>query len=218
MAEQQPQREELLQVVEEAGFEDFGFLVIRTQYGDEELFQKWDEHFNALIEISLANRPGTEDIIDRLMLATVDDPPQLHNASWKKVQEYVPVLTLPCGNIGVITWSVLILVLTLPSSFFEEAQEDNMVPPGLDVGFCIAVDHDAMNSLIHTKEGEDPWVWAVDTAFDFDAAPAQEGEYPGYFKVAVTSVIPEFFPVVAKDTMSGPEVWSFAKPLWKYAA
>lgn len=91
-----------------------------------------------------------------------------------------------------------------------------MVPPGADAGFCLAVDHEAMESLLHPKSGEDPWVWAVDTAYDFEA-PQGDG-YHGHIKVAITSVVTEFYPLIAGSSISGAELWSFAKPVWKHAA
>lgn len=92
-----------------------------------------------------------------------------------------------------------------------------MVPPGADAGFCLAVDHEAMESLLHPKSSEEPWVWAVDTAYDFEGTQAGDG-YPGYIKVAITSVVTEFYPLIAGSSMSRAELWSFAKPIWKHAA
>ena len=98
--------------------------------------------------------------------------------------------------------------------FFEEAEEDNMVPPGLDIGFCLAVDEASIDSALKPTDGEDAWVWAVDTEFDFDATLA-EGAYPGYFKVAVSSLITDFYPVAAAGEKTGAELWEMAKPVWK---
>lgn len=91
-----------------------------------------------------------------------------------------------------------------------------MVPPGLDVGFCIVVDQAAMESLLAPKEGEEPWVWAVDTDFDFDAASSGAADaYPGYFKVAVATVVTGFYAAIAGSEVEGAELWRSAQPVWK---
>lgn len=92
-----------------------------------------------------------------------------------------------------------------------------MVPPGLDVGFCLAVDTAAMDSLLHPKAGGDPWVWAVDTNHDFEASPDSKDTYPGHFKVAITSVMTGFYPTIAGSSVEVEQLWRSAKPVWKSA-
>ena len=85
------------------------------------------------------------------------------------------------------------------------------MPPGLDVGMCLVVDKTAMESLLNPVAGEEPWVIAMDLSFDY-SSEVPEGEYPGYFRVAVDSVIPEFYPFVS--IMTPPELWASADPIW----
>lgn len=91
-----------------------------------------------------------------------------------------------------------------------------MSPPGTDVGFCLVADHEAMNSLLHPNAGEEPWIWAVDTEHDFEKQDTAAA-YPGYFKLAIASAVPFFYPVIAGSSISGPELYSSARPIWKRA-
>lgn len=185
----QPSKQ-LAQVVGDAGFEDFGFLVIRTAYGEESVWEQWAEKFNNMIESSVMEHAGAGDVINKLMMAMIDDE-ELQGASWTGVQ-----------------------------IFFDDCKESDMVPPGADVGFCLAVDQEAMNSLLHPKADEDPWVWAVDTEYDFEDTEAQNAAnaYPGFFKVAVTSVVTQFWPTIAGSEIIGAELQASAQPIWKHAS
>lgn len=78
---------QLAQAVKDAGFTDFGFLVIRTGYGDDSLWEQWAEEFSNVIEKSVTGSEGADELIDKLMLAMIDDE-ELRNASWDGVQGY----------------------------------------------------------------------------------------------------------------------------------
>ncbi|GAB7347687.1 hypothetical protein MBLNU459_g5251t1 [Dothideomycetes sp. NU459] len=180
-------KKSLRQAVEDAGYADFGFLVIRTSYEDESLFDQWAEEFSNLVEKSITESADADGLIDKLMLTMIVDE-QLQGASWEGIQEFV-----------------------------DEARDDNMVPPGLDVGFGLAVDQEVMRSLIHPKSGEEPWVWAVDTDYEFTETSGRDATdtYPGYFKVALTSVMTEFYAAIASPDVNVAGLWSLAKPIWK---
>lgn len=82
-----PELPQLAQVVERAGYDDFGFLVIRTGYGNEAQWEQWAEEFNNMIEKSVVESPGNEEAVNKLMMAMIDDP-ELHGASWDSIQVY----------------------------------------------------------------------------------------------------------------------------------
>lgn len=79
----------LITVVNDKKFEDFGYLIIRTIYGDDASYEKWSEQFGNLIEKSLVERgEAMEEMLNKLMTAMVAED-VLHRASWKKIQECV---------------------------------------------------------------------------------------------------------------------------------
>lgn len=103
-------------------------------------------------------------------------------------------------------------------SAFHFYREKGDVPPGLDIGMCLAVENDAMDSLLNPVPGQEPWVYAIDTSFDFEhSQDIPVGEYPGFFPVAISSLVPELYPMLAGPQMDPRELWPFAKPIWKSA-
>lgn len=106
----------LVQVVQDAGHDDFGFLVIRKSYGDEALWEQWAEAFNNLVEKSVVEHAGAEGVIDKLMMAMIDDP-ELHNSSWFDIQRYGIHYMLLDRIIIIISSSICFL--SFPSLFFS---------------------------------------------------------------------------------------------------
>lgn len=90
-------QDELIQVVNDKQYEDFGYLIIRTAYGDDAAYEKWSEEFGSLIEKSVVQRgEAMEEMLNKLMTAMVAEP-VLHRASWKKIQELVGLFSwCPC--------------------------------------------------------------------------------------------------------------------------
>lgn len=82
--------------------------------------------------------------------------------------------------------------------------------PGLDVGLCLVADTAAVESM----NSDLPWVYALDMNFDH-SSEVEEGEYPGYFRVAVVSVIPELYPILT--AMPPAELWSQGDEIWQSA-
>lgn len=82
---------------------------------------------------------------------------------------------------------------------------------------CLAVESDAMDSLLNPVPDQEPWVYAVDVSFDFEHLDdVAVGEYPGFFPVAISALAPELYPMLAVQ-MSPRELWPMAKPIWKSA-
>lgn len=72
---------------------------------------------------------------------------------------------------------------------------------------CLVVDSDVMDSL----KTNQPWIYVLDVSFDHENQPAR-GEYPGYFRVAVRSVITELYPMLT--AMTPPELWPEDNRIW----
>ena len=73
---------------------------------------------------------------------------------------------------------------------------------------CLVVDAAAMTSM----ETDQPWVYAVDLYFDH-TIKASSGEYPGYFRVAIDSILPELYPmlIMAKTPQ---QLWPADNRVW----
>ncbi|KAJ5907748.1 hypothetical protein N7495_000430 [Penicillium taxi] len=88
--------------------------------------------------------------------------------------------------------------------------ETEGVAPGLDVGLCLLADTAAVESM----NSDLPWVYALDMNFDH-SSEVEEGEYPGYFRVAADSVIPELYPMLT--AMPPAELWAQGDEIWQSA-
>lgn len=88
--------------------------------------------------------------------------------------------------------------------------ESEGIAPGLDIDLCLVADKAAIESM----DSELPWVYALDMYFDH-SQEVEEGEYPGYFRVAVDSVIPELYPMLT--AMRPVEMWSPEDKIWESA-
>lgn len=81
---QKVDRDPVVQVVEEAGYEEFGFMVARLDYSDEDAWARWCETFDVPVDLSLAESVGGERITDKLVLPLVEDV-QLEGTGWHGV-------------------------------------------------------------------------------------------------------------------------------------
>lgn len=72
---------------------------------------------------------------------------------------------------------------------------------------CLDVDKAAMDSMASNQ----PWVFALDMSFD-PASRVKDGEYPGYFRVAIDAIIPELYSMLA--AMTPRELWPPENTIW----
>ncbi|KAJ5608666.1 hypothetical protein N7528_009233 [Penicillium herquei] len=170
----------VVEVVERGGFDDFGFIVFRTDYSDEERWEQWLKEFQRIIDASVERASGGKKIEDKSLLLTYDDEDMAGVTHEQILQAYYGY------------------------------QENESIPPGLDNGMCLVVDSAVMDSIT----GDKPWVYALDLSFDH-ASPVGDGEYPGYFRVAVDSVLTELYPMLT--AMTPPELWPQDDRIWESA-
>lgn len=81
-----PVRDPIVQIVEDAGHEDFGFVLFRTDFSDEAKWDQWEEGFIKLIDGSLGKRTGHERITEGLVVP-IDMDDELSGTTWEGVQE-----------------------------------------------------------------------------------------------------------------------------------
>ncbi|RAK85565.1 hypothetical protein BO79DRAFT_231492 [Aspergillus costaricaensis CBS 115574] len=168
----------VVQVVEENGFDDFGFITFRTDYSDDESWDKWDAEYDRLIDLSIERSAGGQKIMDKCLMPRFEDP-ELHGATHQQIQQ----------------------------SYYRYIETEGLAP-GLDMGLCLVADTAAVESM----NNDLPWVYALDINFDH-SSEVEEGEYPGYFRVAVVSVIPELYPMLT--AMPPAELWSQGDEIWQ---
>lgn len=75
---------------------------------------------------------------------------------------------------------------------------------------CLVVDSAVIDSIITNK----PWIYIADLSFDHKSQLA-DGEYPGYLRVAVESIITELYPMLT--AMRPSELWPLDNRIWESA-
>ena len=79
---------QLVEVVVREGVQaDWGFLLFRTDYGDEAAWERYEQEFKRLVDKSVID-DGAESIHDGCMVKMVDDP-ELEGASVEDVRQCV---------------------------------------------------------------------------------------------------------------------------------
>lgn len=62
----------MVQVVERAGWDDFGFILFQADYSSEERWERWVEGFNRIIDKSWAKVSGGNKLEDKLLTQLAD--------------------------------------------------------------------------------------------------------------------------------------------------
>lgn len=66
----------LVRLIEERGWDDFGFMLMRMDYSDDARFDQFRERFSAILDKSIESRnpsEGFERVVDKLFTKIVDD-------------------------------------------------------------------------------------------------------------------------------------------------
>ncbi|KAJ5724338.1 hypothetical protein N7488_002373 [Penicillium malachiteum] len=111
----------VVEVVERGGFDDFGFIVFRTDYSDEERWEQWLKEFQRIIDASVERASGGKKIEDKSLILTYDDEDMAGVTHEQILQAYYGY------------------------------QESESIPPGLDTGMCLVVDSAVMDSITSDK-------------------------------------------------------------------
>lgn len=214
-ARQQENIDPVVQVVEEEGYEDFGFVIVRLDYSDQDAWALWSETFDGPVDRSLERSMGGERIMDKLFFSLVEDA-QLEGTGWHGAVRCVAPIYL----LYAISWTTCYVDLYL-SSYYEDLRLNSMVQPGLDTDIILVVDKAAVDSFLFPIPGEKPWVWAVDVDYSFqigDQPPQGEPPsdwYPGYFRVTLPAAVTEMWPLLKRTFISGMELWKPDVRVWE---
>ncbi|KAG9563621.1 hypothetical protein KCU71_g6667, partial [Aureobasidium melanogenum] len=191
MPKHKPDVDAVVQVVEEAGYDDFGFAIVRLDYTDEEEWERWKGIFDTVQDQSVDECLGGAKIKDKLLTMFVEDE-ELQGTGWH----------------GAV-------------SYFSDLRANDQVPEGLDTPIILVADEFSITSLLHPTSNVKPWIWAVDLSHDWvigDVPPVAVTPtdiYPGYFRVALEAVIPELWPLLKGTGISGLELWGGDDSVWE---
>lgn len=160
----------LVELVEEEKWPDFGFLLFRTYFDDEELWDKFQEQKDLLMDEAIDAAPpesGLSRITANMYLKQVSD-----EAMKNAMPEAVALAYRICAERD------------------EVDGPEHDLEPGLHTSMCLMVDEECMRSVIDwKKEGAPvPFVKAVDVTLGEETL-----SYSGVFKVAIASVFTRFY-------------------------
>lgn len=86
-----PDVDAVVQVVQEAGYDDFGYVLVRLDYTDEDAWTRWNTIFHQYLDRSIEESLGGESIADKSLIVTVDDE-ELNGTGWHGAVRYVSLL------------------------------------------------------------------------------------------------------------------------------
>lgn len=163
---------QLVDLVEDEGWSDFGFLLFRTHYSDEKLWEAFLEAKDQLLTETINNAPsesGLSRITDRMYLKQVSN---------EALRDIMPE-------------QVAIAYRSLEEAEGEGESSEDKIEPGLRTNVCLMVDEECMRSVLEWREAGDrsvPFVKAVDVMLG-----EEELSYSGVFRVAISSLFTEFY-------------------------
>ncbi|KAJ5967003.1 hypothetical protein N7501_003251 [Penicillium viridicatum] len=78
----------VVEVVERGGFDDFGFIVFRTDYSDEQRWEQWHKEFQRIIDAPIERASGGKKIEDKCFMPTYEDEDMAGATHEQILQEY----------------------------------------------------------------------------------------------------------------------------------
>ncbi|KAF1738291.1 hypothetical protein CRV24_000215 [Beauveria bassiana] len=186
----------LVRHVEAAQWAEIGFLVFRTYYADEPLWERFQQRFGEVVDGGLVSAPAAAGLLARIS----------GRVKLPLVSDYALVDLGPGGIAHIYRDSVSNLDGDDDDDESEEKGEEEgeegdddegghlaSLDPGLRMPMCIMVDQECLRSMAGEKEEEEdgavPYVKAVDVRL----ATNKDLGYSGSFKVAVGALMSHFY-------------------------
>ncbi|KAJ5450521.1 uncharacterized protein N7458_006970 [Penicillium daleae] len=171
---------QLVDLVEEEGWADFGFLLFRTHYDNENLWESFLEAKDQILSETINNAPpesGLSRITDKMYLKQVSNE-ALRDITPEQVAIAYRSLEYGDGDgDGVVDENG------------NGGVPEDRIEPGLRTNVCLMVDEECMRSIVAWREtGSVPFVKAVDVLLG-----EEDILYSGCFRVAITSLFTEFY-------------------------
>lgn len=169
---------QLVDLVEEEGWNDFGFLLFRTHYNDEKLWNAFLEAKDQILSEAITNAPaesGLSRITDKMFLKQVsnealrDITPEQVAIAYRSLEDGAAVDDAANGGMS-----------------------EDRLEPGLRTNVCLMADEECMRSVVRWMNGDSgsvPFVKAVDVMLGDE----EELGYSGVFRVAIQSLFTEFY-------------------------
>ncbi|OBT77020.1 hypothetical protein VF21_02882 [Pseudogymnoascus sp. 05NY08] len=174
----------LVQVIEEAGYDDFGFLLFRTDFSDDARWERFVVEWDVLLDKRLDEaglETGLQRIAEKVFTKMVDDD---------------CMSGMGAGNVAL--------------AFRMGFKEDDEIEPGLDTKMCLMADAECIASVLEFgASGTQPFIKAVDVSFPRGGYD----DHNGTFKVAIDSLIPEFL-FALREAESAAELSLFEGSIW----
>jgi hypothetical protein len=173
-----PEPHLLVKLVEEHGWEDFGFLVFRTYFRNDTLWEQFRELWDPILQHGFDaadESEGLDRIRDRLLMKTVDDD-MTDGASAEGVAAAYRLFT----------------------EDEDELEQDEKLEPGLRTRMCLFVDEECMRSVVEPRTDIPPFVKAVDV----ELGTATQQRVGATFRFAVKDLVTHFYPALLLSDMT----------------
>ncbi|KAH0011088.1 hypothetical protein KCU78_g10144, partial [Aureobasidium melanogenum] len=167
-----PQQHALVELVEENHWNYFGFVMFRTYFGDEQLWEQFRDLWDPLLQHGFDVAPaskGLDRVRHKLLIKIVDDE-----------------MTDGAKAEGVAS------AYRLFTEDEEEVDEDEKLEPGLKTRMCLFVDEQCMHSVTTPSPGTPPYVKAVDVGLGSTTQPRSGA----VFRVAIKDLVTHFYPAL----------------------
>lgn len=192
----------VVQAVESAGYDQFGFTISRMNYDDDEEWEKWANAVDELVQRTVATYQGGSRIVDKVTIFTAEDREELEN------QDFIQAL-----------------------AYHHALVDEGRVSPGLQASMILVADKQAVDSLLYPTPGRKPWVWAVDIFHvypnerqEIPPADYMTDEYQGFPRVAVEDAYTELWPLLMSTPFipgiglpgaTGARLWNPDVDIWE---
>jgi hypothetical protein len=175
----------IVQVVTVQNYDEFGFLLCRTSFSNETLWEVAFENLNEVFEEHLLRESdywGTNlDVIADKFLFPIEDDEVFEGASMDDCRKR-----------------------------FLEIKDMDAIPLGIDVGVLLVADEKSLRSLAEPSRKIPSYVWAVDVNFVPGKEEYPEG-YEGFFEVRSHALMHDLYVALGSGMMTPVDVWELLK-------
>lgn len=85
-------RDAIVQLTEDHDWEDVGYYLYRTAFGNDDRYMRWIEEFQKRLDRSMEESCGGAGLVDRIFLPICAEP-DLNELPWDELQQYVFLAT-----------------------------------------------------------------------------------------------------------------------------
>ncbi|XWW92083.1 hypothetical protein V2A60_000005 [Cordyceps javanica] len=168
--------------MEDLALDDYGFNILRTYYGDEQLWETFQEGFHEKMQRGIAEAPlECSEAMQRLddnILTRISQNPEFIDKGPADVSQAFQIFFLQPDDPEDIDPEE-------DTQTDQDEQWSDEIGPGIVTSMCLMVDRPSMESIV----GDASYVIAVDARLH----TGNDLGYRGYFKVAINALMPKFY-------------------------